>query len=156
MRHAKLIVIAVGTAFVILAAAVAIITMAAGTRSTASATASSGPPTASPYSTPAELQQALEAHHITCGNYTVVTGRPVLAISDARCHNEGGKEVVLRIYANHVDAESQSALLSKAAEGTNVQFDLLVGDNWTISCDNVQWLNRASTYLGGHIVHVSG
>jgi hypothetical protein len=89
-----------------------------------------------------ELYRYLVAANLPCGPPATVAN-PSLADTLIDC----GPSVVLATYASHDLAEHQYTVLTSF--GSSIAVHIAIGGNWTVSADDVQYVQQAAAALGG-------
>jgi hypothetical protein len=116
------------------------------------ATTTTPPPRAEDeYDGAQRLVGALNEAGVACLNWER-TENPIGADERGSCY-VGTQEIVASIYANHEDAaaepESKGVLLAGVSD-----VDVVVGGNWTLSCDEADLCQQIADDFGGELVHI--
>ncbi len=99
---------------------------------------------------PQAIAQRLADLGAPCGPLEARTD-PLGATARASCF-VGDNEVVISTYATHADAQAQWDRQSATFAGVS-DVDMVIGDVWTVSCDDPAYAKRAAELLGGIYRH---
>lgn len=104
-------------------------------------------------STPEGIAAAMYAHtRLECSRISHIA-EPIGAADMATCQARGG-EIVIRIY--HSEAAAAAHFDTYAPLITLVDdADMATGDRWTISGDDLDYIKKAATVLGGRYEHAA-
>jgi hypothetical protein len=113
--------------------------------------ASAAPKAADTYDGAQRLVGALNAAGVACLNWER-TEDPTGALERGSCY-VGTEEIVTSIYASHADAEADVDTKSQLLAGVD-DVDVVVGGNWSLSCDTAVLCTEIGQKFGGHHYHV--
>lgn len=102
------------------------------------------------YDSPQDVVAALEAEDVTCAGYTQTEGA-VGAVARGTCRMDG--QVIVSIYATGGDAKKEPER-KRDLLGGKVDVTMVVGGNWTASCDVRADCDRIADATGGALVHL--
>jgi hypothetical protein len=114
-------------------------------------TKSSAPAAAEEYDGAQRLVGALNGAGIECLNWER-TEDPIGAVERGSCY-VGTEEVVASIYADHAEAEAQPDSKAQMLAGIS-DVDMVVGGNWTLSCDRQDLCAQIARDFGGKHIHI--
>lgn len=115
------------------------------------AAATTKPPAPARYDTPQALIAALEQKGVQCGGYDPTEG-VIGAVGRGSCYMDG-QEVVVSVYATKADAEGEPQRKHELLAGVS-EVTMVVGENWTASCDQVADCRRIEAATGGRLVQI--
>jgi hypothetical protein len=115
------------------------------------ATAAPTPNAAEEYDGAQRLVGGLNQAGIACVNWER-TEDPIGALERGSCY-VGTEEVVTSIYASHEDAAAEPDVHADLLSGVD-DVDMVVGGNWTLSCDTSQLCDEIEQKFGGEHVHI--
>ena len=117
-----------------------------------SAAATSSPPRAlDEYDAVQRLVGALNEAGIACVNWER-TDNPLYAKELGSCY-VGTEEVVTAIYSTHEGAAAEPEIKAGMFAGLG-DVDVVVGGNWTLSCDSNALCSQIEDKFGGELVHI--
>lgn len=108
-------------------------------------------PTAARYAQPQDLVAALETAGINCARYDPTDGA-VGAVGRGSCYI-GDAEVVVSVYATTADAAEEPERKRQFVGGL-IDIIMVVGPNWTTSCDQLADCEMIAEATGGKLNHL--
>lgn len=99
---------------------------------------------------PQSIAHRLDQLGIGCGSLTPISD-PSGATARASCH-VGGDEVVISTYLSRADVDAQWQLQSALVAGIT-DMDMVLGDTWTLSCDDPAYAQKAADLLDAEYRH---
>lgn len=93
----------------------------------------------------------MERHGIACTGYDPTDG-VIGAVGRGSCYIDG-EEVLVSVYATKADAEAEPQRKHALLAGVS-DVVVVVGENWTASCDVVAHCERIASGVGGRLVQV--
>ena len=101
------------------------------------------------YDTPQAVVAALEEQGVSCAGYDETQGA-VGAVARGSCRMGG--EVIVSVYATEADAEGEPQRKSQLLGGLAVT--MVVGENWTASCDVLADCEKIADTTGANLVRL--
>lgn len=115
----------------------------------ATPTTTTSPTARDEYSSAQQLVAGLNTAGIACINWER-TDSPIGALERGTCY-AGEDGIVASIYSSHADAVGAPSKLAALASGV-VDISMVVGGNWTLSCDTEQLCQQVEADFGGDLV----
>lgn len=109
------------------------------------------PTAADEYDTAQRLVGGLNEAGIACLNWER-TENPIGAEERGSCY-VGTEEVVVSIYGSHKDAAADPDAKAEILRGVS-DVDMVVGGNWTLSCDSEALCTEIASRFGGEQTHI--
>ncbi len=108
-------------------------------------------PSPAKFDTPQAVVAAMEQKGIACTGYDTTEGA-IGAVGRGSCYIDG-EEVLVSVYATKADAENEPQRKHQLLAGVS-EVIVVVGENWTASCDLVSHCERIAAGVGGRLVRV--
>lgn len=112
---------------------------------------STAPRAAQEYDGAQRLVGASNAAGVACLNWER-TENPIGAVERGSCY-VGTEEIVASIYGDRTEAEAEPTNKAQLLAGIG-DVDMIVGGNWTLSCDTEELCARIARDFGGEHVHI--